>query len=136
MPQMRQNDDGRIQMKEKIPPLGWAWIILLTSGVTIVFLMVNFHFMSKTIKEEMIAHAALPTGIDNVCVCRICGQKSLAYCMKCGSPMQWDTATAHFICPNCKNIGLPKCPNCNVAMVGTAARNKNTVSNRAAVPVF
>lgn len=124
--------------KKKVPFLGWIWIVILIGGITLVVMAVNFRFQEKFLREELISHTAVTTGTENVCICNICGMKGLAYCMHCGTPMKWDKASKHFVCPNCKNVGMPRCPNCNVLMFGETITpdNPNIITNGVPVPIY
>lgn len=94
------------------------WIMTLVVVAFLVILVVNFRFQETTLKKELIEHATITVGKNNVCICSLCQKKGLAYCMHCGSPMNWDKSSRHFICPNCKTVGLPRCPGCKVLMFG------------------
>jgi hypothetical protein len=116
------------------------WLVILVVGAAFVIVMVNFNFQDKFFREEMIAHTAMRTGYKNVCTCETCGLKGLAYCMHCGSPMDWDNTAGLFVCSNCKNTGLPQCPMCKTPMIGhshgTANNNVDTGTNGSPIPIY
>ena len=125
-------------MKNKFDILGLLWVTVLFVAAFLIIITVNLGFYEKTLKEELIVHTAITAGVENVCVCGICGGKGLAYCMHCGSPMKWGQPLGHFICPNCKSVGLPQCPKCNVSMFGMVKtkKNSNVIMSGTPIPIY
>lgn len=112
-------------MENKFYLLGLKlWIVILVAVAFLVIIVVNFGFQENILKKELIEHATITVGRKNVCLCHLCNKKGLAYCMHCGSPMNWDKSSRHFICPACKTVGLPRCPNCKVLMFGLSSTEK------------
>ena len=112
-------------MENKFSILGSkVWILTLVVVAFLVILVVNFRFQESLLKKELIEHATISVGKKNVCFCPLCKKNGLAYCIHCGSPMNWDKHSRHFICPNCKTVGLPRCPDCKVLMFGLNATEK------------
>ncbi|MDH5662119.1 MAG: hypothetical protein OEY92_03895 [Elusimicrobiota bacterium] len=106
-------------MENKFSVLGAKlWVMTLAVVAFLVILVANFRFQENVLKKELIEHATITVGKKNVCICSLCQKKGLAYCIHCGSPMNWDKSSRHFICPNCKTVGLPRCPDCKVLMFG------------------
>lgn len=124
--------------KDKITIVSWLWVAILIIGAFMVIITVNFNFQEKLLKEELIAHTAMTSGIENACICNVCGEKGLAYCMHCGTPMKWDKPSRHFVCPNCKTVGLPRCPKCNLLMSGMpkTKNNSNNVISGTPIPIY
>lgn len=124
--------------KNDLSVLGWMWVAFISAVAVLIVMMANFRFQENLLKAELISHSAPSSGIENVCVCSICGVKSLAYCVHCGTPMKWDEMSKYFVCPICKSTGTPLCPQCNVAMSGvkTMKSNSNVIVNGAPIPVY
>lgn len=126
-------------MENKFYALGSkVWVLVLVVVGFLVIIVVNFGFQENLLKKELIEHATITLGKKNVCICPLCGKKGLAYCMHCGSPMDWDKPSRHFICPNCRTVGLPRCPNCKVLMFGlnVIPKNDGRLMRGSPIPVY
>lgn len=126
-------------MENKFSVLGpKLWVMTLVVVAFLVILVVNFRFQEGMLKKELIEHATITVGKKNVCICSLCQKKGLAYCVHCGSPMNWDKPSRHFICPNCKTVGLPRCPNCKVLMFGLNVTKKihSRLMKGSPIPVY
>lgn len=104
----------------------WAilWVAVLAAVAVLVIIMVNFGFQENILESELIEHTSVPVGEENISVCLLCNKKRLTYCKHCGSPMNWNKTSRHFICPSCQTVGLPLCPHCQVWMYGLNVTKK------------
>jgi hypothetical protein len=113
------------------------WVATLIAIAFLVIITVNFRFQEDLLKKELIEHVAITVGKENICICPLCKNRGLAYCMHCGTPMNWDKLNRRFACPACRKVGHPQCPKCSVVMFGEEAnkQNRNIVTG-SPIPVF
>lgn len=125
--------------KKELPQYGHLWIGFLIIVASFIIMVVNFNYKEKLLEKELVEHSGIPQKTENICVCSACGEKGLAYCIHCGSPMNWDKLTQQFKCPQCLSVGLPQCPKCKQPMVGLVNAQKNPttiIANAQPIPIY
>ena len=115
-----------------------VWVSVLFAIASLVIIIVNLGFQEQFLKAELIAHTAVPGKEKNMCICLVCGKNGFAYCLHCGTPMDWDNTSTHFVCPSCRSVGQARCPKCDLLMTGLPPGNtpNNNLIKGSPIPVY